>query len=62
MNQKKKKYQPNWMTYRKLIVWFDVLKTRAHVKYHMGGFTCDVLAIKICKLFESDFQNLLVLL
>jgi hypothetical protein len=22
----------------------------------MGGFTCDVLAIKICKLFESEFQ------
>jgi hypothetical protein len=29
---------------------------------HMGGFTCDVLAVKICKLFESDFQSLLVLL
>jgi hypothetical protein len=28
----------------------------------MGGFTCDVLAVKICKLFELDFQNLLVLL
>jgi hypothetical protein len=28
----------------------------------MGGFTRDVLAVKICKLFESDFQNLLVLL
>jgi hypothetical protein len=24
----------------------------------MGGFTCDVLAVKIRRLFESDFQNL----
>jgi hypothetical protein len=28
----------------------------------IGGFTCDVLAVTICKLFESDSQNLLVLL
>jgi hypothetical protein len=28
----------------------------------MGGFTCDVLAAKIFKLFESEFQNLSVLL
>jgi hypothetical protein len=30
--------------------------------FSMVGFIRDVLAVKFCKLFELDFQNLLVLL
>jgi hypothetical protein len=37
------------------------MKFESHETIYMGGFTCDVLAVKICKLFESDFQNMLVL-
>jgi hypothetical protein len=44
-----------------MAVFIILINYAKRLKY-MGGFTCDILAIKIGKLFKLDFQNILVLL